>query len=378
LSALRRARGAAALAALLVAPFVAPAAEEAQRLEAIRSEIQEREARAREYASEAEGALEELDGIDRELSEIRHSMTRLRQRGREAEEELVKARESLAEASGALEATRGDLEARLVSLYKFTAVGGAATLYSADDFQAFVRRREGLARILDEDRRLFARHRAAEQIWQREREQSQALVDEIATARREVVRRERLSSEMLVERRNLVALLNARSDRELRQAKELRAAAERLERALEQMSRGPQPSPGGGLRKGALPWPVQGPVRLSFGRQTDPEFGTETLRTGVEIAAPSGALVRAVADGRVLFAGWFRGFGQMVIVDHGARSVSVSAYLEELKAAAGDEVRSGQEIGSVGQTGSISDPGLYFEIRQNGKPVDPQAWLAEQ
>ena len=367
------------LLALLVAqPAPARAAGGARRLEAIRAEIEEREQRASEYAAEARGALEELDGIDRKLVELRRSTRRLRQREREAEEELEEARASLTRASRALEASRRDLEVRLVSLYKFTSTGGAAAVYSAGDFQSFMRRREGLTRILDEDRRLFARHRDVEDRWRQARAEARSLVEEIGGARSEVDRRERRASKMQVERRNLVSLLGSRSDRELRQAAELRAAALRLERALERLPGSSAPSPGSGLARGGLTWPVEGRVRQGFGRQIDPEFGTETLRTGIEIAAPRGAAVRAVGPGRVLFAGWFRGFGQMVILDHGRGSVSVSAYLEELAVRAGESVAGGQEIGSVGQTGSIADPGLYFEIRQQGEAVDPRVWLAGQ
>ena len=123
--------------------------------------------------------------------------------------------------------------------------------------------------------------------------------------------------------------------------------------------------------------PVAGRVRAGFGRQVDPEFKTATLRTGIEIAAPAGTAVNAIAAGRVLFAGWFRGYGQMVILDHGSGDLSVSGYLDEIRVAAGDSVAAGQPIGSVGETGSSSGPGLYFEIRHDGKAVDPQLWLAK-
>jgi len=117
-------------------------------------------------------------------------------------------------------------------------------------------------------------------------------------------------------------------------------------------------------------------VRAGFGRQVDREFKTQTLRTGIEIAAPAGTPVTAIAPGRVLFAGWFRGYGQMVILDHGGGDLTVSGYLDEVHVAAGDSVGGGQPIGSVGETGSASGPGLYFEIRHDGKAVDPLLWLA--
>jgi septal ring factor EnvC (AmiA/AmiB activator) len=123
--------------------------------------------------------------------------------------------------------------------------------------------------------------------------------------------------------------------------------------------------------------PTAGRIRVAFGRQTDPEFGTQTVRNGVEIEAPVGAKVVSVADGRVLFAGWFRGYGQMLIVDHGGNDLTVLGYLDALSVKKGDMVRAGQEIGTVGETGTLSGAGLYFEIRTAGKPVDPQAWLED-
>jgi septal ring factor EnvC (AmiA/AmiB activator) len=116
-------------------------------------------------------------------------------------------------------------------------------------------------------------------------------------------------------------------------------------------------------------------LRLGYGSQIDPEFGTATMRNGIEVAALEGSPVRAVARGRVLFAGWFRGYGQVVIVDHGSGQMTVSGYMEELAVRADQYVEADQVIGAVGETGSLSGPGLYFEIRKAGKPVDPQEWL---
>jgi septal ring factor EnvC (AmiA/AmiB activator) len=182
----------------------------------------------------------------------------------------------------------------------------------------------------------------------------------------------------------------SRAAREEKAAAELRAAAQSLEDAIRRLpksepksARAPIPSgppgirPDAALAPGRTPRPVAGRIRAGFGRQIDPEFKTATLRTGVEIEAPAGAPVQAIAPGRVLFAGWFRGYGQMVIVDHGGGDLSVSGYLDEVHVAAGDSVAAGQPIGAVGETGSASGPGLYFEIRHDGKAVDPTVWLAK-
>jgi septal ring factor EnvC (AmiA/AmiB activator) len=344
------------------------------RLAELRQEIEERETRARALADEAVGVLGELEAIDRELHELRRSLRLLRERRRTAETELDEARTQLRKAVDQRQTLGERVEKRLIALYKFYATGGIPALYSAGTFQQLLLRREALGRVLEEDERLFARYGAAEQEWARSRDRAEGLLVEIEQTRHEVSNREDRVRQSLVERKNVVALLQTRADRERRAAAELREAAERLERLLDE--RKGVGSPGHGLERGAVPPPLEGSVRLGFGSQRDPEFGTRTLRNGIEISSPPGAEVRAVGPARVLFAGWFKGYGQIVILDHGAEDVSVSGYLAERTVQAGAVVESGEVIGRVGESGSLSGPGLYFEIRHNGKPVDPGEWFA--
>jgi septal ring factor EnvC (AmiA/AmiB activator) len=108
----------------------------------------------------------------------------------------------------------------------------------------------------------------------------------------------------------------------------------------------------------------------------NPKFNTVTVQNGVDIAAPAGAPVRAVAPGRVVHAGWFRGYGNLVIVDHGAGYHTLVAHLGSMRTAMGEEVEAGDVLGSVGDSGSLKGPYLYFEVRERGRPVDPRPWLA--
>ena len=128
--------------------------------------------------------------------------------------------------------------------------------------------------------------------------------------------------------------------------------------------------------RGELPAPVAAPIVGEFGRVVDAEFRTQTFRKGVEFAALRGAAVRAVAAGRVRYAGWFSGYGRLVILDHGDQYFSVSAHLEEISVSVGQAVARGDAIGTVGETGSLAGPRLYFEIRQGSEALDPRRWLA--
>lgn len=165
----------------------------------------------------------------------------------------------------------------------------------------------------------------------------------------------------------------ARAERERRQA------AERAARAAEQARREGKPPPpapkpyanAAPIQVGGLGWPLSGSLVARFGG-TLPDGRRSS---GMLIAAPAGTPVRAVADGRVVFAEWMSGYGLICIVDHGNGSMSLYAYNDALLRDVGEDVHRGDPVASVGNSGGQGRPALYFELRRNGSPVDPAAWL---
>ena len=155
--------------------------------------------------------------------------------------------------------------------------------------------------------------------------------------------------------------------------KELEEAENKLRALLDGLATGDVAIPIA-VYKGSLPWPVPGRVRVPFGRRKHPRFDTYTLQNGIEIEASEGAPVQAVHEGSVAFAELFRGYGLMVVLDHGGRHHSLYAHLAECRVKMGDRVTAGDVIGTVGSTG-LEDAGLYFEMRFQGKPHDPLDWL---
>ncbi|HRE85045.1 MAG TPA: peptidoglycan DD-metalloendopeptidase family protein, partial [Accumulibacter sp.] len=123
--------------------------------------------------------------------------------------------------------------------------------------------------------------------------------------------------------------------------------------------------------KGSLRLPTKGSVSNRFGsaRQEGSTW------KGLFIRAGTGSDVRSIAAGRVVFAEWMRGFGNLLIVDHGSDYLSVYANNDSLLKQVGDDVRGGESIATVGNTGGNPESGLYFEIRHDGKPLDPLAWV---
>lgn len=152
-----------------------------------------------------------------------------------------------------------------------------------------------------------------------------------------------------------------------------------LQRALAEVAPAPAPVDAASKRrpfaklKRQLPWPVAGKLAAKYGDRRD--VGELRWR-GAFIAAPAGREVRVVSHGRVAFADWLRGFGLLIIIDHGNDYMTLYGHNQSLFKAVGDSVTPGEVIASVGDTGGMAQTGVYFELRHKGEPLDPQTWCA--
>ena len=201
---------------------------------------------------------------------------------------------------------------------------------------------------------------------ERRTQEAQALRSDLLRARRELDGQRARKTELLTR-------IVQRKETHAAYVEELQQAEGRLGEMLAGLGTADAGVPMAAFR-GALPWPVEGGVRVPFGRRKHPRFDTYTLVNGLDIEAPLDAPVRAVHEGSVAFAEHFRGYGLMVIVDHGDKHHSLYAHLGRVDVSVGQRVEAGQPLGSVGGTGVLG-PGLYFEVRSQGRPEDPAEWL---
>ena len=130
-------------------------------------------------------------------------------------------------------------------------------------------------------------------------------------------------------------------------------------------------------RRGKLPWPVEGKVVSRFGRYKHDELNAYVINRGIKISRESSGVICSVENGRVLYASDFRGYGNMIIVDHGNNLYSIYGYLSRFLVAANEAVTHGQAIAELKAGGQGNNPVLYFEIRLDGKPDDPMLWLRQ-
>lgn len=192
-------------------------------------------------------------------------------------------------------------------------------------------------------------------------------------------RQQELTANKSKRQKTLASLNSEISDRK-GEREELEADRERLELLLREVEEAiasiPSPNeskPFKSLRN-KLPWPAKGKVFSNFGeRYADGKL----RRNGLMMNTTEGADIRAIHYGRVVFANWLRGFGLMTIVDHGDGYMTLYGHSSSLFTSPGDWVDAGQTIAAAGRTGGTEDPALYFEIRHNGKPVNPRGWLGK-
>jgi murein DD-endopeptidase MepM/ murein hydrolase activator NlpD len=241
------------------------------------------------------------------------------------------------------------------------------------------------------DARLIQEYRGASDRLDERRRREEARQRELADLRSDAQREQLEVDRDAATRRTLLARVRDERAYHERAIGELTEATKRLEvfiRDLQakqrRLAKVPPAKPGtdapgvgfGSLR-GRLPWPTEGRIIAAYGAQVHPRFGTRTQRNGVDIEANQGREVGAVYAGHVIYTGWFKGYGNLIILDHDNEYYTLYAHMAEIQVKEGDDVRQGQRIGTVGDTGSLAGPRLYFEVRYQGRPLDPEQWLRQ-
>jgi murein DD-endopeptidase MepM/ murein hydrolase activator NlpD len=275
------------------------------------------------------------------------------------------------------------LKRRLVDIYEYGDMSYVNALIAARSFSEFVERWEDLRLLIAaNEHAVRARKRAEARVAaiQAALERTRLELEQEQQAQEEA--RNQLDT-LASERQNLVALAATRRHSvqsevaeieglSASEEAELESLIQAREREIEAQRRaagiaGTQ-SEGG---PGAFAWPVTGTITSPFGWRSNPFGGSPEFHQGLDIAAPTGTTVTAAAAGTVIMAQWYGGYGNYILIDHGGSYSTGYGHLSAIFVATGQSVQRGQAIGAVGSTGQSTGPHLHFEVRINGKPVDP-------
>ncbi|MDP9193742.1 MAG: peptidoglycan DD-metalloendopeptidase family protein [Acidobacteriota bacterium] len=367
---------------LLLLAFLPAHAQRPTDLERIRTDITRLKLRLDEVRRQAQSAAREFEEVDLELG-IR---TRELELAAAAETKLAADQQAVETEIVALgpriERQKSDLRKRLVALYRLGGLSYLRMLLALDGERNPIEAMSMLSYLVSRDSRLVARFQSTQ------RELAARHVE--LADRRERLRRTRLVVEQsrravakaVAQKQAVLARLRTEENSAAQQLATLEEKARRLQRLVDTLS---QQKRGVGTAldirtvQGALPWPLEGKVIEQFGRQRNPKFATYTVNSGLKIEAAPGTQVRAIFEGTVLFSQWFKGYGNLIILDHGNRVFSLYGNLKQSGVAVGDRIASGQAIAGVGESEDAQAGGasgyLYFELRHDNRPEDPQKWL---
>ncbi len=353
--------------------------------ETIRGQLRQAESELAATQLKEKKVLDQFNAADKALSNARRQV-RIAKSGLT---DVQKKIDEVHERSSALEKEilAGEKYAakRLVALYKANWVGKIHLLATADSFFDFVSRKETLERILAEDEAFLEE-------LNRNKIALESLLTQLNTSKAEkraleLKLRQRVTKldAQQKKRKKLLKTIRGKKSLELAALKALREAARELDATIVQIKPAVRKStPPTETRqqgkpfkayKGLLSWPVKGKIISFFGPYRDKKFAVTNFQSGINIQAERGEPIRSVSDGHVIYANWFKGFGNMMIVDHGDHYYTVYAHLEEVFKVKGDRVDQGEVIATVGDSGSMKGPALHFEVRHHGKPVDPLKWI---
>jgi len=386
----------------------APRSQESRdRLKEVERELGREREKVRDARRKEASLSRELATLEEDLKAKTKLLKELEGKLRGSSQRIAALSRDITVTEARLQRSRTLLRQRLRAMYKQGRLGYVRVLLSAEDLSSAGRRLKYLSALAAQDQRLVKVYNVSLTDLSRKRVDFERYKREVAEAtEKAAVTRGQILEEQQKYRVLLAKVREEKTDhlatvKELeKSAKDLQSLIARLQSEEERQRRASRAAPrregsrgeGGAGRenlevpdirddgrferlRGRLPWPANGTLASTFGRQEHPRFHTVTFNRGIEINAPHGRDIVAVADGTVIYAEWFKGYGRLVILDHGGGYFTLYAHASDILAKTGDSVSGGQVIAKVGDTGSLEGSQLYFELRHKGKPQDPLAWL---
>ena len=366
-----------ALAFVLLFPSVSSTASTKEEFNKIQEQIREQKKKLTEALERESSILNELDSVNIKLHKAETDLRKYRKILKQTESEIETVNSEIAKTRESIEKQKDWLVRKLRIMQRYGYAGDMVMLMmSAGDISQMMRVWKYLEHLTRYEHHILASYRANLTALDEKSEKLLILKAELEKNTQKVQTKESEIGEK--KREKELFLSSVRNEKTSRQKmlSELKKAAKKLLDIIRESSRTDDYSAQGfGQLKGRLPWPSEGRLAIPYGSQRDLQFDTPVFRNGIHIQTDPSSDARSVYSGKVIFAEWFKGFGQLVIVNHGSGYHTLYGNLSEIFSRVGDIIKEHQVIGKVGTSGILNAPGLYFEIRYKGKPLDPVQWL---
>jgi septal ring factor EnvC (AmiA/AmiB activator) len=351
-----------------------------KRLADISEQIDQLKLRLQEEEQKESTFLSELDRIGFHKNLIRKEISLYTMKLGKTNRELSSIQRRIPRLKSKLDDEKQSTERILVAMYKFGKVNPFQFMLQAKDMGTLVAESKNLTLLVQYQNEVISSYvdtlsllKDSERELEEKKKESSNLIWKTKNKRQELDVQER-------RQKALIKDIKENKKMHLQALEELNERAQQLQVLIEKLLKDEISFPITIVplyeQRGRLPWPLEGAVVSTFGRQVHPQFRTVTFNNGIEISPQKNqAVVKAIHPGKVVFSDYFKGYGNLLIIDHGIRYLSFYGHCADFLVKMGDLVKTGQPIAIVGDTGSLKGITLYFEIRSKAKPVDPLKWL---
>jgi septal ring factor EnvC (AmiA/AmiB activator) len=325
------------------------------------------------------GTLAHIEKIDEGINLSIEYIDELTSQESREKENVYALTKNIAKLESKMKVRMNDLRGRLVRLYKWTPFYKLEILFSSKSLPEILSSSYYLQILAKNDQQAFFEFKADWERYLTDKKMREELIEILAQRK---VEKENELGQLSKERKMKKDILDqvAKEETNKKQLeKELKSAQRKLEELIVKLEKERIVVQNANQyvekKMGTLPWPCRGSVVTKFGKIVHPKYNTQTKNNGIDISASYGDNVHAVAPGKVVYADRFMGYGNLVLIDHLDGYYSLYGHLAEMLVDVGQEVAEGRILGRIGESGSLSGPMLHFELRKNGKPVDPLAYL---
>lgn len=346
--------------------------QQQRKIETERSNIDQEKDRLQHQEKSAQKQLGSLQSTIKATSaEVSQNEKRLQQ----ASQQLKRLQKELAKAEASYATQQIATVARLKFMQRQGGSYGLAVLLQSKDLNDFLDRRYQLRQVYKADQQILARLKAEADTINQKRRQVESQKNEIALLTQQLLAQKSEFEKAAQSQKTMINRL--RLDHAALEAAEEQLAKDSDNIAILIQKRLGVVNPGLNWRrgKGVLSYPSDGILTSGFGYRVHPILGYARFHSGLDFGIDYGAPIRAAAAGKVLFAGWYGGYGQTIILDHGNNVTTLYGHTSEIFVSEGQTVQRGQTIGAVGSTGLSTGPHLHFEVRLSSEPVDPTEYL---
>ena len=348
----------------------------------IQKEIKTQKEKLEEVKRRESSVLAEIEHTNKQMKAMEYEIRKNKNKLMNTEATIERVEHDISRNRRNIEELRELIKRKLRAMQRYGSNSDTIVLLmGTDDISQLLRKGKYLQYIALYEHKLLDGYRDTVEALNEKEKQLMGLKKELIKDREKVRTEEASLAEKKTKKEVLLASVKKEKYSSAKMLNELEKASRKIMeiiRESEQGEKGKQSTFAGknfsGL-KGRLPWPVEGKVAIPYGSQKDPQFNTPIFRSGTYIQSNTASYAKAVHAGRVVFAEWFKGYGQLIIVNHGDGYHTLYGSLSEIFTKVGDIIKEKQTLGRVGNSGILNTPGLYFEVRYKGKPLDPLQWL---